>query len=48
MGDGQVRRRQRWRVIDAVADHHDRAVLALGQHDQELLVWAQFRSHGID
>ena len=33
------------RVVDAVADHHHRAVLALGQHHQDLLVGGELRAH---
>ena len=39
-GDSQIGRSQRRRVIDAVADHHDRAILSLGQYNQGFLVRA--------
>ena len=43
IGGGECRR-----VIYAIANHHYRAVLALGQHDQHFLIRCQLRPHGVD
>ena len=47
-GHADIGRRQRRRVVDAVADHHHRAVLALRQHHQDLLVGRELRAHRVD
>ena len=47
-GDADVGGRERRGVVDPVAHHHHRAVLALGQDQQHLLVGGEVGPHGVE
>ena len=47
-GNANVGGSKSGRIIDTVADHHHRSVLALRQHDHHFLVGRQFRAHGTE
>jgi hypothetical protein len=46
--EADIRSRERRRVVDAVAHHHDGPVLALGDDHQDFLVRRELRPHRID
>ena len=43
-----ISRGKRWRIIDAVADHHDGTVFSLGEHNQNFLIRRQPRTYRVD